>query len=106
MEYSEELAERVRSSLAGQPEVTEAPLLGGKSFWVADRLVISINGDDLLIRVAEDDYEVILERPGARPYEFAARPVPCWVIVAGVAITVDDALEEWVNLGLGDRHPV
>lgn len=106
MEYSESLADRVRSSLAGQPDVTEAALLSGKSFWVADRLVISINGDDLLVRVAEDDYESVLELPGTRPFEFADRPVPSWVIVEGVAIATDDELARWVNLGLEDSEAV
>ena len=99
MDYSEELADRVRRSLA-EENVKEGSLLGGKSFWVDDRLVISVHGDDLLVRVPEEEYTTLLEQPGVSSYEVAARPVPGWVIVASEAIADEAALMEWVTLGL------
>lgn len=104
MEYSEELASRVRRALSTR-ETVESPLLGGNSFWVEERLVISIHGDDLLVRVPSDDYLELLDRPGARPYEFAARPVPAWVVVEAEALGGDETLAEWVNIGLDGPNP-
>lgn len=102
MDYSEELAARVRGLLA-QHSVAETPLLDGKSFWIDDRLVVSIHGDELLIRVADNEYDELLERPGARPYEFAERPVPSWVMVGSRAVLDDDSLLEWLSIGM--RRP-
>lgn len=94
-----DLLERVRISLSDHGAV-ESPLLGGTSFWVDDRLVISIHEDGILVRVPPSEYPTLLERPGVRPYEFAARPVPAWVIVDADSITQDGALTEWVAIGL------
>jgi hypothetical protein len=102
MDYSEELAARVRGLLA-QHAVAETPLLDGKSFWVDDRLVVSVHGEELLIRVADDEYGQLLKRPGARPYEFAERPVPSWVMVGPPAILDDGSLLEWLSIGM--RRP-
>lgn len=99
MDYSEELAERVRLTLADQ-ESEEGTLLGGKSFWVDDRLVISLQGEDLLIRVPDDIYPSLLEEPGVTTYDFAARPVPGWVLVSGASLTDEETLAEWVRIGL------
>lgn len=95
-----DLLQRVRASLLDHGAV-ESPLLGGTSFWVDDRLVISIHEEGILIRVSPSDYPDLLERPGVRPYEFAARPVPAWVVVDASSIAQDGALTEWVEIGLG-----
>jgi hypothetical protein len=95
-----DLLARVRVSLSDHGAV-ESPLLGGTSFWVDDRLVISIHEDGILIRVPPGDYPALLERRGVRPYEFAARPVPAWVVVDADSIAQDGALSEWVEIGLG-----
>lgn len=104
MDYSEELASRVRGLLEPHP-VAETPLLGGKSFWVEDRLVVSIHGEELLIRVPEQEYDDLLGRPGTRPYEFAARPVPSWVMVGAGAILDDESLQEWISIGMKRLGP-
>lgn len=99
MDFSEDLASRVRGLLEPHP-VAETPLLGGKSFWVDDRLVISIHGDELLVRVPEHEYERLVDRPGARPYTFADRPVPSWVMVGPHGILDDESLREWLSIGM------
>lgn len=66
-----------------------------------DRLVMSLHDDGILLRVSQDDYAALLERPGVRPYEFAERPVPAWLVVEADAIAQDGALTDWVEIGLG-----
>ena len=102
MAFSAELADRVRHSLKGRSRIDEGTLLGGRSFWVDDRLVVSVHGDDLLLRVPLEDYPSLLDRPGVMPYEFAARAVPGWVLIEGSAVADDKALSEWVGRGLAD----
>jgi hypothetical protein len=99
MDYSEELAARVRT-LLDQHSLEESRLLDGKSFWVDDGLVASIHGDDLLLRVDRSEYAKMLARPGTRPYEFAGRPVPAWVLVGPDAVLDDESLREWLAIGM------
>ena len=74
--------------------------MDGSSFWVDDRLVVSIHNDELLVRVPPDDYDSLVIRPGCRPFEFAARPVPSWVLVSSIALSGDHSLAEWLSIGM------
>jgi hypothetical protein len=74
--------------------------MGGDAFWVDDSLVVAILEDELVVRVPPDDYDHLVLRSGCRPFEFADRPVPSWVIVEAIALAGDDTLAEWVAIGL------
>ena len=93
------LSQRIRKSLVDRGEVIEGSFLGGTSFWLDDRLAIAIHGSDVLVRVPDSEYPTIMQRTEARPYEFAARPVPNWVLFSGDAAD-EDALAELIQLGL------
>lgn len=93
------LSQRIRESLVDRGEVVEGSFLGGKSFWLDDRLAIALHEGDVLVRVPESEYGALVERSEARPYEFACRPVPNWVLYSGEA-TDDAALAELIQLGL------
>lgn len=93
------LSERIRQSLVDRGEVVEGAFMGGTSFWLDDRLAIAIHGEDVLVRVPDAAYPSLMKRTDARPYEFAARPVPNWVLFAGEAAD-EDALAELIRLGL------
>jgi len=93
------LSQRIRQSLVDQGDVVEGSFMGGTSFWLDDRLAIAIHGEDVLVRVPDAAYSSLMERNEARPYEFAARPVPNWVLFAGEAAD-EDALAELIRMGL------
>ena len=93
------LSQRIRQSLVDRGEVVEGSFMGGTSFWLDDRLAIAIHGDDVLVRVPDAVYPSLMQRTEARPYEFAARPVPNWVLFAGEAAD-EDALAELIGMGL------
>jgi len=99
MDYSEELASRVRA-LLDHHSLDESRLLDGKGFWVDDGLVASIHGDELLLRVDMSEYATLLTRSGTRPYEFAGRPVPAWLLVGPDAVLDDESLREWLAIGM------
>jgi len=99
MEQTSVLTQRVRQSLGDRGEVSEGSFMGGTSFWLDDRLAIAIHGDDFLVRVPDAAYPTLMKRNEARPYEFAARPVPNWVLFTGEAAD-EDALAELIRLGL------
>ena len=101
----EELSERLHRSLAraGLADVDEVAMFGGTSFMVDGEMVVhSRPRGHLLVRVAKDRHEELLEKDGARQAEMGAgRSMgPGWIDVAAGAITDAAALDDWVALAL------
>ncbi len=78
-------------------------MFGGRSFMVDDRMVVSARkGGRLLVRVAPERHEELLDRPGAAPAEMGRgrRMGVGWIEVAPEAISEDEHLLEWVRIAL------
>ncbi|AWT41425.1 MULTISPECIES: TfoX/Sxy family protein [Streptomyces] len=99
MAYDEGLAERIRSRLGDDPDVTERRMFGGIAFLVGGNMAVGVTGDDLMVRVGPDAAGAALARPGARVFDMTGRPMRGWVVVAGTAVAEDDALAAWVAEG-------
>ncbi len=96
--YDEALADRVRNLLAPQP-FTERKMFGGLSFLIGGNMACGIVQDELMVRTGPVAYAEAVARPHARPMEFTGRPMRGMVFV-GVAGLEDDALREWVAIGV------
>ncbi|PKV90099.1 TfoX/Sxy family protein [Streptomyces sp. TLI_146] len=99
MAYDEVLVERVRERLETGGAVSEKKVFGAVTFLLRGNTLGGVEGDDLFLRVAQEDMADALARPGARPYEFKGRVSKGWVYVAGEALD-DDALEQWLQMAL------
>jgi hypothetical protein len=99
MAYNETLAMRVRQALPDQ-RIEEKKMFGGLAFMLGGNMVCGITKDDLMVRVGPDNHEAALERAGARPMDFAGRPMRGMVFVDAVGYTSDSDLNEWVDLAL------
>ena len=100
MAYDESLAERVRDLFDGAPDVVEKKMFGGVAFMVAGNMACGIIGDDLLVRVARDDYDSTLALPYARQMDMTGRPMRGFVVVDAEGLAEDTDLEEWVDRGV------
>jgi len=100
MAYDEGLAERVRDLFNGAPDVAEKKMFGGVAFMVAGNMACGIIGDDLLVRVARDDYDSTLALPYARQMDMTGRPMRGFVVVDAEGLAEDADLEEWVERGV------
>jgi TfoX/Sxy family transcriptional regulator of competence genes len=100
MAYDEGLAERVRDLFGGAPDVVEKKMFGGVAFLVAGNMACGIIGDDLLVRVARDDYDATLALPHARQMDMTGRPMRGFVVVDAEGLAEDGDLEEWVDRGV------
>jgi hypothetical protein len=99
MAYDEGLAERIRERLGSAPGITEKRMFGGIAFLHEGNMAVGVTGDDLMVRVGPDATDAALARPGARIFDMTGRPMRGWVVVAGDAVTEDDALGAWVDEG-------
>jgi TfoX/Sxy family transcriptional regulator of competence genes len=100
MAYDEELAERVRDVISARAGVEEKTMFGGIGFMVGGNLAVAVRGEELLVRLAEEDARRALAEKGARKFEMGGRRQPKgWVLVGGERISDDAGLAEWVDTG-------
>lgn len=79
-------------------------MFGVRSFMVEGALAVSAGGDGgLLVRVATDRHDELLERPGAEQARMGKERKdmgPGWLDVAADAIATDEALAWWLQVAL------
>lgn len=101
MPYNDLLAARIRRLLTNQPKkVAEKQMMGGLTFMVDDKMCVGILKDDLMARIAPEEYENALLKEGCRPMDFTGRPMKGFVFIASRAIEDDQKLKYWVDLAL------
>jgi len=100
MAYDEELAERVRRALAGQPGLTEKKMFGGIAFMLRGNMSCGIVSDKLMVRVGPERYDEALAQPHAQPMDFTGRPMRGMLYVTPEGIRTDEALARWVRRGV------
>lgn len=95
MAYDAELAERIRSLAADVPGMTEKRMFGGLAFLIGGNMAIAASGEGgLLVRVAPDDSERLVEETPAEVAVMRGRPMAGWLRVASADVA-GDALAEW-----------
>jgi hypothetical protein len=100
MAHDAELADRIRSVLAGRPDIEEKRMVGGLSFSVDGRMCCGVSGRALMVRVGADARETVLRLPGVRPMVLGAKVVSGFVLVDPEGAATERDLEAWVNRGL------
>ena len=101
MAYEEELAERIRDLVLGEPGVTERRMFGGLGFMVDGNLAVSASSQrGLLVRVDPDAHEALLAEPHASPFEMRGRRMSGWLHVDPAGLRDDGALREWLARGV------
>lgn len=96
---SNELAERIRDRLAGDPRVTEKKAFGGIMFLLNGNMIGAANRDGrMLLRVGKDDYAAMLEREGAGPMDHGGREMRGFIWVEAYAIEEENDLDTWLDI--------
>ena len=102
MAYDEDLADRIRELLGGDPDVTEKTMFGGLAFLAGGHLAVAASGKGgLMVRVDPAETDALLAKPGVGPFEMRGRPVDGWLRVDGDAVRTKRQLEAWVERGVG-----
>jgi len=100
MAIDQELAERVRQSLAGRPGLSEKKMFGGIVFLLKGKISCGVYGQELLVRLAPETTDEALRRPHTRLFDISARVMKGWVLVHPDGIASEAGLAEWVNIGV------
>jgi len=98
MAYDVELAERLRDLLAGEPDVTEKSMFGGRAFLVGGHLTVSAGSHGgLMLRVDPAHAKTLLADARARPFVMRGRELAGWLQVDVDATVTDHQLGQWVE---------
>ena len=102
MAYDEDLADRMRALLAGEPDVTEKAMFGGLAFLVGGNMAISASGQGgALVRVDPDHSDHLVTTTSAELAVMRGRPMPGWLRVAAADLRTERQLRAWVTRGVG-----
>ena len=97
MAYDEELADRIRSLVAGEDGVTEQRMFGGLAFLVDGNMAVAASGQGgLLVRVDPEESARLVETTPAEEMVMRDRPMAGWLRVD----PAEDELPRWVERGV------
>jgi TfoX/Sxy family transcriptional regulator of competence genes len=99
MPYNLDLAEQIRSALAGVPFV-EKKMFGGVGFLLQGNMACGVNKDDFIVRVDPDKHTALLKKPHVRPFEMTGRPMKGWLVVDEAGLKTNKQLSAWVKEGV------
>jgi TfoX/Sxy family transcriptional regulator of competence genes len=101
MAYDEDLANRIRDLLAGEPNVTEQSMFGGLAFLVGGNMSVAASGQGgLMVRVDPEDTDALVAKPHAQPFEMRGRAMQGWLRVDAEGLRTKRQLEPWVRRGV------
>jgi TfoX/Sxy family transcriptional regulator of competence genes len=99
--YDEDLANRVRELIAGEPEFTEKRMFGGLAFLVAGNMAVAASGQGgLMVRVDPEATDALAGKPHVGPFEMRGRAVQGWLRVEAEGVRTKRQLEPWVRRGV------
>ena len=101
MAYDEDLAERIRDVLEGEPGITEKRMFGGLAFLLDGRMAVGASGKGgLMVRIDPADTDELVDPPHARPFEMRGKPMTGWLHIDDERLTTHEELRRWVHNGI------
>jgi hypothetical protein len=101
MAYDEDLANRIRESLAAEDGVVEKKMFGGLAFLIGGHMSVAASGQGgLMARVAPEETEALLAQEHVQPFEMRGRQMEGWLRVEDAGIATQDQLDPWVRRGV------
>ena len=104
MAYDQELADRIRLLIGGDPAliatVTEKKMFGGLAFLVGGNMAISASHEGgVLVRVDPAESGRLVETTSATVAVMGGRPMAGWLRVGAADLDTDAGLIPWVERG-------
>ncbi len=101
MAYNLKLAERIRTELNGIPCV-EKKMFGGVGYMLHGNMACGILGDDLIVRVSNDDYDACLKRAHIKLFTTKNTPngMKGWILVESGGYKTAKQLAQWIKTGI------
>jgi TfoX/Sxy family transcriptional regulator of competence genes len=99
--YDEELADRIRELVAGEPDLTEKKMFGGLAFLIDGNMAVAASGQGgLMVRCDPDETDRLVAKNHARRFEMRGREMDGWLRVDDEGVKTKRQLEPWVKTGV------
>jgi TfoX/Sxy family transcriptional regulator of competence genes len=100
MAYDQELADRIRGMVSGEPGLTERRMFGGLGFMLDGHMAVAASSTGgLMVRVDPADGEALADGSTVAPMEMGGRTMAGWLLVEASTVADDAALRTWVDRG-------
>ena len=99
MAYDEKLAQRIRQAFGARRDVAERKMFGGLTFLCRGRMCCGVVGADLMVRVADEQFDEVVRGRHVRPMDFTGRPMRGFVYVSPPGFRTAAALRAWLSHG-------
>jgi TfoX/Sxy family transcriptional regulator of competence genes len=100
MAFDEELAQRIRDLVAGEPGLTEKKMFGGLAFLIGGNMAVAASGQGgLMVRVDPEESDALVAGSQARPVEMRGRTMIGWLRMDTEHLEKTDVLAAWVQRG-------
>jgi TfoX/Sxy family transcriptional regulator of competence genes len=101
MAYDEQLAERIRELVEGEPGLEEKKMFGGLAFLINGNMAVAASSEGgLLLRVDPEETEQHLAHPHTDPFVMRSREMTGWMRVIPDGLGTEVELRRWVNVGV------
>jgi TfoX/Sxy family transcriptional regulator of competence genes len=98
--YDEELADRIRALVGGEPDLVEKKMFGGLAFLIGGNVAVAASSQGgLLVRVDPAESDGLMAKTSARPMEMRGREMRGWLRVAAADVSTEPQLAAWVERG-------
>jgi TfoX/Sxy family transcriptional regulator of competence genes len=98
--YDEDLADRIRSIIGADPDVTQKKMFGGLAFLVGGNMAIAASAEGgAMVRVDPQDGDSLIASTPATIVVMRGREMPGWLRIESDHLTADGDLAEWVGRG-------
>jgi TfoX/Sxy family transcriptional regulator of competence genes len=101
MAYDEDLANRIRETMADEDGVTEKRMFGGLAFLIGGNMSVAASGQGgLMVRVDPDDGEHLVAETSAERMVMRGREMNGWLRVPAEHVETVEQLDPWVRRGV------
>jgi TfoX/Sxy family transcriptional regulator of competence genes len=97
MAFSESLAVRIRSALAGKRGISEKKMFGGIGFLLNGNLLVGVWKNSFIARLGQEAGEKALAEDFVRPFDITGKPMKRWVLVEPEGVESDEQLKGWIE---------
>lgn len=97
MAYDESVASRVRVAMKRRKGVGEQKLFGGLAFMLNGHMCCGVLGDELVVRLGNDDVLDALEEDHTRPFDFTGRVIKSMLYIEQAGFADEAQLKKWID---------
>ncbi len=100
MAHNEKIADRIREALVGTKGLVEKKMFGGIAFMVNDKMRLSVDKDDIMLRCDPEMTDELLSKKGVRPFDLTGKPMKGWLLVSAEGSAAKKDFDYWVRIAV------